>query len=296
MAGGEERTLKRRIKSVESTKKITRAMEMIAASRIVKAQQRVAAARPYSELLTEVIQNLSAARGSGASHPLLEEREDVRNVGFIVITADRGLAGGYNSGVIRAAERALKAEIDKGRGYELVVCGKKGLSYFRYKGYEIEASFIGFSESPTYEDARQVADVVMRLFEEERVDEVHLAFTQFLSVGAQKVVVRRFLPLRAESLAEARDEGERSASYEFEPSVEAILEELLPKYLVARLFDAMLNAAASEHAARQRAMKSATDNAEELIKGLSRVMNRARQDSITTEITEIVGGAEALSN
>jgi F-type H+-transporting ATPase subunit gamma len=296
LAGGSEKALKGRIKSVESTKKITRAMEMIAASRIVKAQQRVAAARPYSELLTEVIRNLAKA-GAGGDHPLLSEREEVRTVGYIVITADRGLAGGYNTGVIRATERDLAAEREKGRDYCLILCGKKAVSYFRYKGYEIDETFTGISENPSYEDARAVAGEVMRRFMDEEVDVWKLVFTQFLSVGSQKVVVRRFAPLAAEAIVEGGDdEGGMSASYEFEPSPEAILEWLLPKYLEARLFEAMLEAAASEHAARQRAMKSATDNAEELIKNLSRVMNRARQETITTEIMEIVGGAEALSN
>jgi F-type H+-transporting ATPase subunit gamma len=294
VAGGQERVLRRRIKSVESTKKITRAMELIAASRIVKAQQRVAAARPYSEQITEVIRNLAAAGAGGGGHPLLSERETVAKVGFVVITADRGLAGGYNSGVIRAAERALKEEQAKGRDYSLVLVGKKARDYFRFRGYRIDASFTGMSDQPTYEDARTVAAEVMGRFEEGELDEVHLAYTQFLSVGTQRVVVRKFMPIESPALTEAPPEGP-TADYEFEPSPEGILERLLPRYAEARLFAAMLDATASEHAARQRAMKSATDNAEELIKVLARSMNRARQESITTEIMEIVGGAEALS-
>src|SRR6267142_5159555 len=182
MASGQERILRRRIRSVQSTKKITRAMELIAASRIVKAQQRVVAARPYSERITEVIHNLAAA-GAGSSSPLLNPREEVRTVGFVVVTADRGLAGGYNSTVIRAAERALQAEVAAGRDYSLVLTGKKAHSYFRFRGYRIDAAFNGFSEQPSYEDARAVAAEVMRRYEEGLVDRVELVYTRFLSVG-----------------------------------------------------------------------------------------------------------------
>src|SRR5437763_1119426 len=235
MAGGQERLLRRRIRSVQSMKKITRAMELISASRIVKAQQRVAAARPYSEQITEVIRNLARA-GAGKSHPLLSERETVGKVGFLVVAADRGLAGGYNSAVIRR-------------------------------------------------------------FEEGDVDMVELAYTQFLSLGTQQVQVRRFIPIEAAAITEDTHAagGGPEADYEYEPEPDAILDKLLPRYAEARLFAAMLDASASEHAARQRAMKSATDNAEELIKVVARQMNRARQESITNEIMEIVGGAEALS-
>jgi F-type H+-transporting ATPase subunit gamma len=295
MAGGQERILKRRIKTVQSTKKITRAMELIAASRIVRAQQRVAAARPYSEQITSVIENL-AAGGAGLAHPLLEEKEEVRKVAFVVITADRGLAGAYNANVIRAAERALKAEQAQGRDYSLVLLGKKAENYFRYRHYKIDASFEGMSDQPTYEDARQVATKLVELYEEGDVDRVELAYTRFLSVGTQRPVIHRFIPLdrRAiEDKAEASSDGPK-ADYEFEPEPNEIIDRLLPRYVEARLYAAMLDAAASEHAARQRAMKAATDNAEDLITRLSRQMNRARQDAITTEIMEIVGGAEAL--
>ena len=298
MAGGQERVLRRRIRSVESTKKITRAMELIAASRILKAQQRVAAARPYAELLTEAIRNLAAAGGGGAGHPLLAQRQQVNTVAFVVVTADRGLAGGYNSGVIRAAERALEAEVAAGRDYMLILCGKKAEGYFRFRHYRIEATFNGFSEQPDYNDARAVARLVIDRFDSGAADQVQLVFTQFLSLGHQRVANRTFLPLQSEAITEGAgpDDGDGPvAAYEFEPSPDAILQRLLPTYVEARLFDAMLQAAASEHAARQRAMKSATDNAEELIKALSRRMNRARQESITTEIMEIVSGAEALS-
>ena len=295
MAGGQERALRRRIKSVQSTKKITRAMELIAATRVVKAQQRAAAAKPYSRQITQVIENL-AAGGTSVQHPLLREATNVQRVGFIAITSDRGLAGAYNSGVIRATEREIMANELEGKDYCLVLIGKKAESYFRFRNYRVEASFIGISDTPKYEDARAVAEKISELFISGEVDVVELVYTEFLSVGSQKVTVRRFLPL--ESTATVAEVGDRdaAASVEFEPSPEAVLAALLPRYVEARLFGALLESAASEHASRQRAMKSATDNAEELRIKLSRQMNRARQDSITTEIMEIVGGAEAMKS
>ena len=292
MAGGQERILRRRIKSVQSTKKITKAMELISASRIMKAQQRVAAAKPYSEQITAVIGNLAAA-GAGLSSPLLTERPDARHVAFVCITGDRGLAGGYNGNVLRATERAIGDA--KAAGYEphLITVGKKARDYFRFRRQPVDASFIGMSDQPTYEDARQVAQAVTTRFESGEYDRVELIYTQFLSVASQRVTERRFMPIDPTAL-EAQAEGGLSADYEFEPAPGAILDRLLPRYAEARLFAALLESSASEHAARQRAMKAATDNAEELITKLSRVMNRARQDAITTEIMEIVGGAEAL--
>jgi F-type H+-transporting ATPase subunit gamma len=298
MAGGIERALRRRIKSVQSTKKITRAMELIAASRILRAQQRVAASRPYIDQLTEVIRNLAKA-GAGLNQPLLVPREDVATVAFVVVTADRGLAGGYNATVERAAERAIAREQAAGRDYRLIVAGKKGQTFFRYRRYRVDAAFTGFSEQPTYENAREIAADIVSRFEEGEVDQIQLIYTQFLSVGSQRVVERRFVPMDAGAITEgpqpADDEGGTKAAYEFEPSPEVILEQLLPRYVEGRLFAALLEAAASEQAARQRAMKSATDNANELITTLERVANRARQDTITTEIMEIVGGAEGMA-
>ncbi len=295
MASGQERILRRRIKSVQSTKKITRAMELIAASRIVKAQARVAAARPYSEQITEVMRNL-AAGGSGLDHPLLKKR-DVANVGYVVIAADRGLAGAYNSTVIRRGEREIAAARAAGHGYSLTTAGRKAESYFRYREYTLAEALSGFSEQPTYEDARALAAGPISRFEDGEVDEVYLVYTRFLSLGSQKVDVVRLLPLDVEKVAGAADSGEGAgtrADYEFEPEPSQILERLVPRYVEGRIFAALLDAAASEQAARQRAMKSATDNAEELIKRLSIVANKVRQAGITTEIMEIVGGAEAL--
>jgi F-type H+-transporting ATPase subunit gamma len=293
MAGGQERILRRRIKSVQSTKKITRAMELIAASRIVKAQQRVAAARPYSEQITEVIRNLAAA-GAGGSSPLLQSRDDPRKVAVVVVSGDRGLAGAYNANVIRMAERHVKTIESEGREYALVPVGKKALGYFRYRRYAIDESFVGMADTPEYENARQVAEYVASRFESGDYDRVDLIYTQFLSAGTQRAVIRQFMPLETEALTE-QAEGRVAADYEFEPSPSEILDRLLPRYAEARLYAALLEGSASFFAAQQRAMKSATDNAEELITKLTRVMNRARQDAITTEIMEIVGGAEALS-
>jgi F-type H+-transporting ATPase subunit gamma len=289
--GGKERELRRRIRSVQSTKKITKAMELIAASRIAKAQQRADAARPYSEKLTEVIRNLAAAGASGGS-PLLGERHEVRTVAYVVIAADRGLCGAYNGNVIRAAERSMNRLRSEGTRTRLVTVGKKATSYFRFRGWDIDASFEGFADQPSYEDARRIAEFVVERFEQEDYDKVELAYTRFLSVASQRVVVRRFVPLDP-ALLETASDGP-SADYEFEPNPQEILDRLLPRYAEARLYAALLDSAASFLAAQQRAMKSATDNAEDLIVTYSRAMNRARQDAITTEIMEIVGGAEAL--
>lgn len=297
MPGGKERELRRRISSIQSTKKITRAMELIAATRVVKAMQRADASRPYSRRITSVIENL-AAGGAEVDHPLLREAEEVKKVGYIVITADRGLAGGYNSHVIKAAERELMADQTEGKTYSLFCIGKKSAGYFRFRKYRIDHSFQGFSDNPTYEDARQVAQEVSDAFISGDVDEIKMIYTEFVSMGTQTVIVCGFLPLAsAETIAtEGGGSAEAAASFEFEPSPEAVLESLLPRYVESRLFGALLDAAASEHANRQRAMKSATDNAEDLITKLSRDMNAARQASITTEIMEIVSGAEALGS
>jgi F-type H+-transporting ATPase subunit gamma len=289
--GGKERALRRQIRSVQSTKKITKAMELIAASRILKAQQRVAAARPYSERITEVIRNLAAA-GAGGGSPLLAERDEIRTVAYVVVTADRGLAGAYNSSVIRAAERSMQHQRAEGRQTRLITVGRKAQSYFRFRGWDIDRSFTGISDSPTYEDARLVAGYVVDRFEQGDCDLVELAYTRFLSAATQRVVVRRFVPLDR-SMLDVAVEG-LHADYEFEPGPQEILDRLLPRYAEARLYAALLEGAASFFAAQQRAMKSATDNAEDLITKYSRAMNRARQDAITTEIMEIVGGAEAM--
>ena len=303
MAGGQERILRSRIRSVQATKKITRAMELIAASRIVKAQQRVHAAVPYSEQITAVVKDLAAAGGEVRS-PLLAGHGPERNIArkcYVAIVADRGLCGGYNAGVLRATEGEIKSDVLAGKRYAIVAVGRKAEGYFRFRGYKMDAVLNGFSDSPTYENARQIGQKVVDMFLAGEVDSVELIYTRFISAGSQEVLIRPLVPLEREIAAgghgrPARDAPDDApADYEIEPDPGVVLESLLPRYIEARVYAALLNAAASEHAFRQRAMKSATDNAEELIKTLSRIMNRARQDSITTEIMEIVSGAEALS-
>ena len=216
-------------------------------------------------------------------------------MGLVVISADRGLAGAYNASVIRVAERAILQRRREGQETALVIAGRKANSYFRYRGYAIDEAHSGFSEQPSYEDAREVTRRLIKRYEDGEIDVVEIVYTRFFSAGSQRVARTQLLPLDTGPITERREEGGPQAVYEFEPSPEGILELLLPRYVEARVFAAMLDAAASEQAARQRAMKSATDNADDLITRLTRVMNRARQDAITTEIMEIVGGAEALA-
>ncbi|MGI9606592.1 MAG: F0F1 ATP synthase subunit gamma [Acidimicrobiales bacterium] len=297
MPGAKERELRRRIGSVQSTKKITRAMELIAATRVVKAMQRANEAKPYSTQITDVIENL-AAGGAQVDHPLLREAESAKRVGIIAITSDRGLAGAYNASVIRAAERQLDAARTDGADYALILIGKKAHDYFSFRNYRIDASYTGMSDTPTYENAREVADRVVEMFTSGELDRVELIYTEFVTMGTQRVTARRYLPLESTSaMAETeRASAEALSAFEFEPSADGVLESLLPRYMESRLYSAMLESAASEHANRQRAMKAATDNAEDLIVKLSREMNQARQAAITTEIMEIVSGAEALGD
>ena len=293
MAGGQERILRRRISSIDATKKITRAMELIAASRIVKAQGRVQAAKPYSEKVTDVITNL-AGGGAGVDHPLLTAPEEVSRVAYVVIAADRGLCGGYNNNVLRAVERAIAADKSQGRDYALVLSGKKAAGYFSFRGYEVHAAYEGFSDQPNYSDAKTMAETVAELFENGEVQQVQLAYTRFLSMGSQEVAVEQFMPLEPTEIGADVAEDTDGGGYEFEPEPAEILGRLLPRYAEARLYAALLESSASEHAARQRAMKAATDNAEDLKINLTRIMNLARQDSLTCEIMEIVSGAEAM--
>jgi F-type H+-transporting ATPase subunit gamma len=295
MAGGQERILRRRIKSVQATKKITRAMELIAASRIVKAQERVHSAQPYADGITEVVRDLQAS-GGGSNSPLLVPRPEIRRVGQVIIAADRGLCGAYNTTVIRAGEAQMRVHQSQGREVSIVAVGRKAEGYFRFRGVPIAATFGGFSDNPTYEDARAISESVVKPFEDEDLDLVELVYTRFISAGRQEVVVRPLLPLDREGFEGGDGEHAMGGDYEYEPNPDAILETLLPRYAEARVYAALLNAAASEHAARQRAMSAATENAEDLILTYTRRMNRARQDAITTEIMEIVGGAEALSS
>jgi F-type H+-transporting ATPase subunit gamma len=299
MAGGQERILRRRIKSIQSTKKITKAMELIAASQIVRAQGRIAAARPYQEGMNRIV--LETALGDpDAAGRLLGTPERVERVAVLSIVADRGLCGGYNTMVFRATERLLGGFQSEGTEWRLFTVGKKAQGYFRYRGQAVEQSFTGMSERPTFSDARAVAAAVLTPFVRGEVDQVMIVTTRFLSAGTQRVEVRQLLPLidpRAAASAdeEAPAEAEGPKGYtEFEPDAAILLETLAPQAAETEIFGALLEASASEVTARQRAMAAATDNAGELIKKYSRIMNRARQDTITTEIMEIVGGAEAL--
>ncbi len=291
MASAQLRDTKRRINSVEATKKITRAMELIAASRIPKAQARVQGSKPYTAKLIEVIENVGAA--GAADHKLLERREP-KTVGLLIVSSDRGLAGAYASNIIRMAEVRI-AELEReGKDVLLYTVGKKAQAYFRYRGYQIEQAYLGVTDTPGYGDARAVANVVMEHYAVGRIDALEAFYTQFVSALTQTPLQAELLPITP---PEAGDDDESTAvSYSFEPSPEDILNRLLPRYVEAIVFNMLLEASASEHSARRRAMKAATDNAEELIRTLTVQANRARQAEITTAITEIVGGAEALAD
>jgi F-type H+-transporting ATPase subunit gamma len=290
--GAKLREVRRRIKSVQSTMKITRAMELIATSRILKAQQRVEAARPYAERLTAAIADVASA-STATGLPLLQERPNPKAAAVFVVTSDRGLAGAYSSNVLKRAEELFALLKSEGKEVKLFVSGRKGLSYYRFRQRPIEESWLGFSETPTYDDAKRIADALIERFGAGEVDEIHGVYTDFVTVVRQRAVARRFVPM----VFEVTDRPTQGpvAQYVFEPDAEALLSALLPRYVETRVFSALLESAASEHAARRRAMSAATENAEELIKVLTRVANQARQTEITTEIMEIVGGAEALS-
>jgi len=289
VASAQLRDTKRRIDSVEATKKITRAMELIAASRIPKAQARVHGSKPYTAKLIEVIENVGAA-DAGGSHKLLERR-DLNTVGLLIVSSDRGLAGAYASSIIRLAEaRAIELKRE-GKDVLIYAIGKKAQSYFRYRGYQVEQAYLGVTDTPGYGDARAVANRVMEDYAVERIDAVDAFYTRFESAMTQVPTHRELLPITPPEMEE--EKGVR-VSYGFEPSPDEILNRLLPTYVEAIIFNMLLEASASEHNARRRAMKAATDNAEELIKNLTVQANRARQAEITTAITEIVGGAEAL--
>ena len=292
MAGGQERVLKRRIKSVQSTKKITRAMELIASSRIVRAMGRIASARPYYERLSEIVREIAASSGLPKSR-YLGEADQGGVLGLVVMVADRGLCGGYNSNALRMAERIIRQRESAGLVTKVVVVGRKGESYLRYRNIPVVGSLLHISDKPSYEDARRISDLVLVPFEEGSISFIEVISTRFLSAGLQKLELTKLAPIDSATFSTDKPAG---YDFEFEPSPELIIDPLLRQFVQARIFALLLEASASEYAARQRAMAAATENAEELIKSLSRIMNRARQDAITTEIMEIVGGAEALSD
>ena len=307
------RVLRRRIRATQSIKKITRAMELIATSRISKARQRVADSRPYAEEMTRVLTEL--ATNSDLDHPLLVERENPRRAAVLVVTSDRGQCGGYNANVLKAA-RELEALLrDQDKEIVRYVIGRKGVSNYRFRGLSVERSWTGFSEQPAYPDAQKVADTLVAAFMAgsddtpedpagedgiQGVDELHLVYTEFKNMVTQTPQARRMAPMEVEYAEEGEESGSDDSesnrvSYEFEPDAETLFDSLLPKYVRSRLFAALLESAASEHANRQRAMKAATDNANDLIKSLTLEANQARQAQITQEISEIVGGADALA-
>ena len=301
---GQVQALRRRIRTVRSTKKIAKAQELVATSRIAKAQERVAASKPYAEAITQVLTAL--ASNASVDNPLLKPREQVRRAGVLLITSDRGLAGAYNANAIRTCEQLISRLRADGKDVALYVIGRKGVGYYRFRNRPIAASWTGFSERPGFEDARRVGESLLEAFvagaddsEEQHgpdgiqgVDELHIVSTQFKSLMTQSAEAHFLAPMQVEE--REREPGLRPA-YEFEPEAEELLDALLPKYLNTRIYAALLESAASESASRRRAMKSASDNADDLLKRYTREMNSARQAAITQEISEIVGGANALA-
>ena len=286
-------------------KKITRAMELIAASRIIKAQQQAAAAAPYARELTRAVS--AVATFSNVDHPLTTEKESPTKAAVLVISSDRGLAGAYSASVLKEAERLGEKLRAEGKQVDYYLSGRKAESYFNFRGREFVQSWTGFSDRPGYGDAREIGNTLVDAFNtdaddpeavnpERAVDELHIVFTRFRSMLTQEPDVIRLLPLEVVEGAEAPEAGDVLPLYEFEPSAHEVLDALLPKYVHSRIFFCMLQAAASELAARQKAMKSATDNAEDLIQKYTRIANQARQAGITQEISEIVGGANALAD
>jgi F-type H+-transporting ATPase subunit gamma len=286
------------MRSVKATKKITKAMELISASRIVKAQQRVAASSPYANELTRAV--TAVASFSSTNHPLTTPSESPRRAAVLIITADRGMAGAYSNAAIKEGDQLVTALRERGLATEAYLVGRKAVNYYRFRSRKIAGSWTGFSDNPTYAHAKEVSDALIAAFiadsaiVETGVDELHIVYTQFKSMITQIPEARRMLPL--EVVESETPSNALLPMYEFEPNAGEVLNALLPRYVEARVFNAMLQSAASEHAARRRAMKSATDNADELIKSLTRLANAARQAEITQEISEIVGGADALAS
>lgn len=299
------RELRGRIRSAESIKKITRAQELIATSRIAKAQARVEAARPYSAEITNMLSNLAAE--AALDHPLLVPRAEPKRAGVLVVSSDRGLCGGYNANVLRQAEELIALLRQEGKTPVLYVIGRKALSYFSFRNWTITRSWVGISEKPTYEDAQEIADFLVDAFLAGSddfgddpgedgilgVDELHIVFTEFRSMLSQYAEARRIAPLEVEYVGE--ESSGPHTLFSFEPDANTLFESLLPRYIATRIFSALLESSASESASRRRAMKAATDNADDLIKVLTLMANRERQAQITQEISEIVGGANALA-
>jgi F-type H+-transporting ATPase subunit gamma len=283
------REIKRRIRSVENTKKITSAQKMVAAAKLRRAQEAAEAARPYAEKMRDVINSL--AQGTKSNHPMLVSRP-IKKTGYLIITSDRGLCGGYNANLLRMLEKLLKERHQSKDDYVLFVIGRKGLTYLTKKGYPVLGSVTGLSDSPSFGDIKEVASQAVGYFEQEKYDELYLVYNQFINPVVQRPVDKRILPLDSKELASEKKGP--SAAYEFEPSQEEVLAEILPRYAESLVYSALMDAKASEFAAKMTAMTSATDNATELISQLTLEYNKARQAAITQEISEIVAGANAL--
>jgi F-type H+-transporting ATPase subunit gamma len=297
--GAQLRIYRRRIRSVKATKKITRAMELISASRIVKAQNRVSASTPYANELTRAVS--AVATFSNTNHPLTTASENPKRAAVLIITADRGMAGAYSSSAIKEGDGLIAYLRERGLEVNTYLVGRKAVNYYKFRNRPIKNSWSGFSDNPTYVNAKEVSDELIGAFIADAqtdingVDELHIIYTEFVSMITQNPLTKRMLPLEVVE-SDATPPTGLLPMYEFEPNAGDVLNALLPRYIESRVFNAMLQSAASEHAARRRAMKSATDNAEDLIKSLTRLANAARQAEITQEISEIVGGADALSS
>ncbi len=285
------RVVRRRIRTVQSTMKITRAQELIAASRVVRAQRQVEQARPYASEVTAALSTIATTEGN-LRHPLLERRAEVKAAAVLVITSDRGFAGPYNANVLRTAGELLARLRQDQIEPKLYVTGRKGVNYYRFRQRELAGSWTGFSDAPRYDNAREVAGTLLQAFLDHEVDEIHAVFTDFVTAATQRAEARRLIPLVVEEREERPPQP--LPMYVFEPDAEAVLDALLPRYIAVRVFAAMLESAASEWAARRKSMSAATDNAKQLIESLTREYNQARQAAITQEIMEIVGGAEAM--
>jgi F-type H+-transporting ATPase subunit gamma len=292
--GAQLRAVRRRISSVTSISKITRAQELIASSRIIRAQQRMRSAEPYSRELTLAVEAV-ISRSASVNHPFTTERPRITRAAVLILTSDSGFCGAYNANVLREAARLREALGDRKVEPVLHVAGRKGIGWHRFRDIEMAETWSGFSSIPQYRNAQQVAEPLISAYQSGDVDEIHLVGTEFVSMLTQRPSARRLLPLEIEETTEESPHGPLP-QYEFEPSPDQVLDALLPQYVTSRIFFAMLEAAASELASRRRAMKAATDNANDLLENLTREANNARQSEITQEISEIVGGANALAD
>ena len=296
--GAQQRVYRQRINSTTSMKKIFSAMELIATSRIARSRAAVEASTPYARAITRAVS--AVATFSNTEHPLITEKDEVKRAAVLLLTSDRGMAGAYSSNAAKEAERLTQRLKDSGIEAVPYIVGRKGSAFYRFRRRPVEQEWVGFSEAPTYDNAREIVEVLVEAFlkgsAEGGVDEIHVVFTRFVNMVTQQPDVIRLLPLEVVEGTEAPAADDVLPLYEFEPNAEAVFDALLPKYIGSRIYNALLQAAASEHAARQRAMKSASDNAQDLIRLYTRLANQARQSEITQEISEIVGGADALAS